>query len=94
MYARRLHIDILIGASRRPCPLEWLDQFTMRNFTGLAEFDDTLPVADGLLEAGLRVEPERLAASLAEWLTRRGKGGGEPVVVDIREEPRAGTGQE
>lgn len=92
MYARRFHVDVLIGASRRPCPLEWLDQFAMRNFTGSPEFDDTLPVADGLLEAGFRIEAARLAASLAEWLTRRGKGDGSPVKVEVREEPRAATG--
>ena len=88
MYARRLYIDVLIGGKRQPCPLEWLDQFAMRNFTGAAEFDDTLPVAEGLLEAGLRVEPPRLARSLADWLTRRGKGDGQAVEVEIREEPR------
>ena len=62
-------------ASARPCPLDWLDAFCMRNFTGSAEFDDTLPLGDGLLEAGFRVAPARLAMALAEWLTKRGKGG-------------------
>jgi hypothetical protein len=60
----------------------------MRNFTGSAEFDDTLPLSDGLLEAGFRVEPARLSAALSEWLTRRGKGEGRPVTVEIREVPR------
>jgi hypothetical protein len=83
LYARRLQVDVVSGGERRPCPLDWLDQFAMRNFTGSAEFDDTLPVADGLLEAGFRVEPERLSSALAEWLTRRGKGGGKPVEVEI-----------
>jgi hypothetical protein len=41
----------------------------MRNFTGQAEFDDTLPVAEGLLEAGFRVNPERLAEVMGAWLT-------------------------
>ncbi len=88
MYARRFQIDVVSGGQRRPCPLDWLDQFAMRNFTGSAEFDDTLPVADGLLEAGFRVEPERLSAALAEWLTRRGKGEGQPMTVEIREASR------
>lgn len=92
MYARRLHVEVITGGNRRPCPLEWLDQFAMRNFTGSAEFDDTLPIAEGLLEAGLRVEPARLAAALSDWLTRRGKGAGQPVEVEIREERRAATG--
>ena len=91
MYARRFEIEIVVGGDRRRCPLGWLDQFAMRNFTGSAEFDDTLPVADGLLEAGFRVEPARLAAALADWLTRRGKGEGRPVQVEIRETPRAAS---
>ena len=56
----------------------------MRNFTGQAEFDDTLPLAEGLLEAGFRVAPERLAAAMSEWFTRRGKGQGQPVRVKVR----------
>jgi hypothetical protein len=55
----------------------------MRNFTGSAEFDDTLPVTEGRIEAGLRVSPERLAAAMGEWFTRRGKGQGQPVRVEI-----------
>ena len=85
MYARRLEIEIVVAGERRPCPLDWLDEFAMRNFTGAAEFDDTLPVADGRMEAGLRVQPERLADALAAWFNRRGKGAGKPVAVEIRE---------
>lgn len=59
----------------------------MRNFTGSAEFDDTLPLGEGLLEAGFRVTPARLAAGLSEWLTKRGKGGGSAVEVEIRLAP-------
>lgn len=88
MYARRLEISIVSGGQRRPCPLDWLDQFAMRNFTGSAEFDDTLPLSDGLLEAGLRVDPKRLSAALSDWLTRRGKGNGQAIKVEIREVSR------
>jgi len=56
----------------------------MRNFTGSAEFDDTLPTGEGALEAGLKVDPERLATAIGEWLTKRGKGNGKPVTVEIR----------
>lgn len=76
----------MTGGERRPVALDWLDSFCMRNFTGAAEFDDTLPTGEGRLEAGLRVEPERLAAAMSEWFTRRGKGSGQPVTVEIREE--------
>jgi hypothetical protein len=85
MYARKLKAEILISNERRPAPLDWLDSFCMRNFTGSAEFDDTLPTGEGSLEAGLRVAPARLAAAMGEWFTKRGKGNGQPVVVEIRE---------
>lgn len=85
MYARKLRVEVAIAGQRQPCPLEWLDAFCMRNFTGAAEFDDTLPTGEGALEASFRVEPQRLAAALAEWLTKRGKGNGQPVEVEIRE---------
>ena len=84
MYAKKIIIEVVIAGERKPCPLDWLDSFFMRNFTGSAEFDDTLPVADGRIEAGLRVDSARLAAALADWLTKRGKGNGQPVSVEIR----------
>ncbi len=73
------------GAERKPVPLDWLDSFSMRNFTGAAEFDDTLPIGEGQMEAGLRVDPARLAAAMSEWFTKRGKGNGQPVAVEIVE---------
>jgi hypothetical protein len=85
MYARKLEAIMVVAGERRVVPLDWLDSFCMRNFTGAAEFDDTLPTADGRLEAGLRVKPDRLAAAMSEWFTKRGKGNGQPVVVEIRE---------
>jgi hypothetical protein len=86
MYARKLKAEIEIGGERRPAPFDWLDIFCMRNFTGSAEFDDTLPTGEGTLEAGLRVDPERLAAAMGEWFTKRGKGNGQPVTVLLHEE--------
>ena len=83
MYAQRFKVDVIIGGDRRACPLEWLDQFCMRNFTNAAEFDDTLPVGDGQLEASFRVTPERFAGSFGAWLTQRGKGQGQPVRVEV-----------
>jgi hypothetical protein len=85
VYARKLRVDAVIEGERRPAPLDWLDNFCMRNFTGSAEFDDTLPAGEGQLEAGLRVEPSRLAQAMSEWFTKRGKGGGKPVKIEIRE---------
>jgi hypothetical protein len=54
MFARKLKVEVLVGGQRRPAPLDWLDGFCMRNFTGSAEFDDTLPTGEGMLEAGLK----------------------------------------
>ena len=85
MYARKLKVEVIIAGERRPCQLDWLDSFCMRNFTGAAEFDDTLPTGEGTLEASFRVEPQRLAAALGEWLTKRGKGNRQPVHVEIRQ---------
>ena len=84
MYAQKFLVDVVIGGQRRACPLEWLDQFCMRNFTNAAEFDDTLPVAEGQIEASYRLSPEKFAEGLAAWLTQRGKGEGQPVVVEAR----------
>jgi hypothetical protein len=85
MYARKLQADLVIGNDRRPAPLDWLDSFCMRNFTGSAEFDDTLPTAEGRLEAGLSVDPQRLAQAMSLWFTKRGKGNGQAVTIELRE---------
>jgi hypothetical protein len=87
MYARKLNAEMVIAGERRPVPLDWLDSFCMRNFTGSAEFDDTLPAGEGSMEAGLTVDAGRLAAAMSEWFTKRGKGNGKPVVVELREGP-------
>jgi hypothetical protein len=85
MYARKLRAATVIGDERRPTPLDWLDSFCMRNFTGAEEFDDTLPTGQGTLEAGLSVQPERLAAAMSEWFTKRGKGNGKPVRIELEQ---------
>lgn len=83
MYARKLQVDVVVEGERRACPLEWLDAFCMRNFTGSGEFDDTLPTGEGRIEASLRVDPARFAKEFGEWLTQRGKAGGREVQVEI-----------
>jgi len=55
----------------------------MRNFTNAAEFDDTLPIAEGMVEVSFRVTPERFAESFGAWLSQRGKGDGQGVRVEI-----------
>jgi hypothetical protein len=83
MYARKFHVSVTIAGERKACPLDWLDAFCMRNFTGSGEFDDTLPTGEGAIEASLRVDPARFAAAFAAWLTQRGKGGGQEVLVEV-----------
>src|SRR5258708_12269167 len=83
MYAQKFNVQVVIRGETRTCPLDWLDQFCMRNFTNSADFDDTLPVADGQVEASFRLTPERFAEGLSAWLTQRGKGEGQPVAVAV-----------
>jgi hypothetical protein len=73
MFARRLSIHrIDADGAPHPCPIRWIDNFAMRNFTNDAVFDDTLPVADGVLEAGHRVPIERLQPAMEQWFRRKG----------------------
>jgi len=73
MFARELSIQrIDSSGERHACPIRWIDNFAMRNFTNDAVFDDTLPVADGLLEAGNRVPLDRLQAAMEDWFRRKG----------------------
>jgi hypothetical protein len=85
MYARKLRASMFLDGERRAVPLEWLDSFCMRNFTGSAEFDDTLPTGEGTLEAGLDVNPQSLARAMGEWFTKRGKGNGKPITIELTE---------
>jgi hypothetical protein len=88
MYVKRLRAEMLIAGAKGPVPVEWLDSFCMRNFTGSAEFDDTLPTGEGTLEAGLNVDPARLAQAMSAWFTTRGKGDGKPVAIELTEMER------
>jgi hypothetical protein len=73
MFIRKLSIErIDEHGVRHACPLRWIDNFAMRNFTNDAIFDDTLPRADGLLEAGHRVPLDRLRTAMEDWFRRKG----------------------
>ena len=67
MFSRKVRVT----HNGQPCPLKWLDNFAMRNFTNDAVFDDTLPVADGLMEIGARVPLDQLKASMEDWFRRK-----------------------
>lgn len=56
---------------RHPCPLKWLDSFSMRNFTNATVFDDTLPISDGAMEIGTNVPLDQLAAAMEDWFRRK-----------------------
>jgi hypothetical protein len=72
MFVRKLSIQrVLNEGSVSPCPIHWIDNFAMRNFTNDAVFDDTLPLADGLMEAGRHVPLERLQAAMEDWFRRK-----------------------
>ena len=73
MFVRRIAVErIDAEGARHACPIAWIDNFAMRNFTNDAVFDDTLPIADGLLEAGHRVPLDRLQSAMEDWFRRKG----------------------
>jgi hypothetical protein len=81
MFARKIRVEYEEGGERKPCPLKWLDSFSMRNFTNDQVFDDTIPAGDGLMEIGTRVPLERLQASMEDWFRRKGYLGKEAKLV-------------
>lgn len=87
MFARKIQVDVISPAGARACPLEWLDSFCMRSFTGRTAFDETLPVRDGLLEAGFLVDLPALQADMEDWLSRK-FGEGKAIKLSLREQDR------
>ena len=73
MFARRIRVDYIARGEdkKQPCPLKWLDSFSMRNFTNASVFDDTLPVADGCMEIGTNVPLNRLRDAMEDWFRRK-----------------------
>jgi hypothetical protein len=74
MFLRKLRIEYARSGDVAlvPCPLQWIDNFAMRNFTNSAVFDDTLPVAEGRMEIGLQVPLDALEPAMADWFRRKG----------------------
>jgi hypothetical protein len=72
MYARKIRVEYEQDGKRQPCPLKWLDSFSMRNFTNATVFDDTLPVSDGQMEIGSRVPLDQLREAMEDWFRRKG----------------------
>ncbi|HZR66167.1 MAG TPA: hypothetical protein VFA85_13520 [Terriglobales bacterium] len=72
MFSRKIRVQYEHEGKLVRCPLKWLDNFSMRNFTNASIFDDTLPVSDGLIEIGERVPVDQLKAAMEDWFQRKG----------------------
>src|SRR5437763_983468 len=72
MFSRRVRVQYEHDGKLLPCPVKWLDNFSMRNFTNASMFDDTLPVQDGVMEIGERVPLDQLKNAMEDWFRRKG----------------------
>ena len=73
MFARRVTMESVgEDGTATLCPVKWIDNFAMRNFTNDAVFDDTLPIGDGAMEIGNRVPLDRLQVAMDDWFRRKG----------------------
>ena len=81
MFSRKVRVEYQDAAKRTACPLKWLDSFSMRNFTNASIFDDTLPVADGIMEIGEHVPLDKLQEAMEDWFRRKGYLGQGAVLV-------------
>jgi hypothetical protein len=81
MFSRKVRVEYQQASERAACPLKWLDNFSMRNFTNASIFDDTLPVADGIMEIGARVPLDKLQEAMEDWFRRKGYLGQGAVLV-------------
>jgi len=71
MFARKIRVEYEENGRRLPCPLKWLDGFSMRNFTNASVFDNTLPLADGVMEIGTAVPVDELKDAMEDWFRRK-----------------------
>ncbi|HZE28279.1 MAG TPA: hypothetical protein VE083_12855 [Terriglobales bacterium] len=71
MFARKIRVEYDENGQRHPCPMKWMDSFSMRNFTNASVFDDTLPVADGLIEIGAKVPLAELKVAMEDWFRKK-----------------------
>jgi hypothetical protein len=72
MFSRKISVQYEQDGSLVPCPLKWLDSFSMRSFTNASAFDDTLPTADGVMEIGERVPLDQFKNAMEDWFRRKG----------------------
>jgi hypothetical protein len=72
MFARTIRVEYADHGRIVPCPLKWLDSFSMRSFTNASVFDDTLPISDGKMEIGSAVPVNQLKDAMEDWFRRKG----------------------
>jgi hypothetical protein len=72
MFSRKIRVEYEQEGALHPCPLKWLDSFSMRSFTNATIFDDTLPTGDGQMEIGQRVSLDSLKEAMEDWFRRKG----------------------
>jgi hypothetical protein len=92
MFARKIRVEYEELGQKLPCPIKWLDSFSMRNFTNASVFDDTLPVSDGQMEIGKNVPLDQLKEAMEDWFRRKGYLGKEAELVETPFEAASGAG--
>jgi len=71
MFGRKIRATYQQDGNAVPCPLKWLDSFSMRSFTNATVFDDTLPTGDGTMEVGTKVPLAQLRDAMEDWFRRK-----------------------
>ena len=71
MFARKVRVEYEEKGRRLPCPLKWLGSFSHCKFTNASVFDDTLPLADGLMEIGTHVPLNELKTAMEDWFGKK-----------------------
>jgi len=81
MYSRQISVRYHVNSQLVACPIKWLDSFSMRSFTNDSIFDDTLPIAEGLMRIGTRVPLGKLKEAMEDWFRRKSYLGKEQELV-------------
>jgi hypothetical protein len=89
MFARKIRVEYEQNGRSLPCPVKWLDSFSMRNFTNATVFDNTLPLDDGLMEIGTHVPLAELKGAMEDWFRRKSYIPKEATLVLTETTPKA-----
>jgi hypothetical protein len=88
MFSRKIRVEYEADGQRHSCPQKWLDSFSMRNFTNASIFDDTLPIADGMMEVGSRVPLNELKDKMEDWFRRKSYLPKEAALLVAEDQPK------